>query len=523
VLPSRFSVAESTLEAPSTIPEAATAGQQLPREVAPWTLRGYIDEHPWLSTSAVILVVSAVLTLWARTRPSYDAYGWMTWGHSTLHASLNLGGAPSWKPVPFLFTVPYALAGHYQLWLWMVTATAVALAGPVFAARIAYRVVGGSELRQDAEPLRRYAPWVAAIVAGGAVLGIEDYFHYILSSQSDPMIVTFTLAAIDMGLIGRYRWTLVFGVLAALGRPEAWPFLGLFGLWAWFKLPSMRWMLLAGAAIVLFMWFGIPTITNGRPDIAGQLAKGSPRELHSNRLVGTLSRVHEILYLPVWIAAAIATALALLRRNWVVLALAALVVVWAIVEIAFAYHGWPALPRYVFEAGGVVAVLAGVAIGWLLAEAPRIGHGLAIPRWAGVLVAGVLVVAMIPGAINRLRTERSDLKAQHARTHQISLLQSATTALGGAHHILDCGQPVTNVEYASTLAWIYQIDVGSVGGFQQHVEAAELANPSIPKVLFTPLGQGGWAVRPWHTRPSQVARCAGLHATYTNGGQLIRQ
>ncbi len=93
-----------------------------------------------------------------------------------------------------------------------------------------------------AERIRRYAPYVAAIVAGAAVLGIEDYFHYILSSQSDPMLVTFVLAAIDMCLIGRYRWTLVFGVLAALGRPEVWPFLGLFMLWAWFKVPRMRWM-----------------------------------------------------------------------------------------------------------------------------------------------------------------------------------------------------------------------------------------------------------------------------------------
>ena len=514
-------MAESTLEAP-TIPEAAAADHTFPREAAPWTLRAYVDEHPWLSTSVVIVVVSAVLTVWARTRPSYDAYGWMTWGHETLHLSLNLGGAPSWKPVPFLFTVPYALAGHYQLWLWMVTATAVALAGPVFAARIAYRLVGGSELRLDPEPIRRYAPWVAAFVAGAGVLGIEDYFHYILSSQSDPMIVTFTLAGLDMFLIGRYRWALVLGVLAALGRPEVWPFLALFGLWAWFKLPSMRWMLLAGAAVVLFMWFGIPTITNGRPDIAGQLAQGSPRELHSNRLLGTLGRVHEILYLPVWIAAAIATAIALLRRKWVVVAMAAGVVVWAIVEIAFAYHGWPALPRYVFEAGGVVAVLAGVAVGWLMLEGSRLGQ-VGIPRWSGVLAAAVLVATMIPGAIHRVRVEHADLTAQHARTHEISLLASVTSALGGAHHILDCGQPVTDVAYASTLAWLYGIDVGSVGGFQQHVEAAELANPSLPKVLFHPLAQGGWSVQPWHTRPGQVARCAGLHAVYTSSGALIHQ
>ena len=70
-------MAESTLEAP-TIREAAAGDQASPREPVPWTLRAYVDEHPWLCTSAVVVVVSVVLTLWARTRPSYDAYGWMT-------------------------------------------------------------------------------------------------------------------------------------------------------------------------------------------------------------------------------------------------------------------------------------------------------------------------------------------------------------------------------------------------------------------------------------------------------------
>ena len=177
---------------------------------------------------------------------------------------------------------------------------------------------------------------------GAAVLGLEDYFHYILSAQSDPMLVTFVLAAIDMFLLGRYRWTLVLGVLAALGRPEVWPFLGLFMIWAWFKVPRMRWMLLGGVAVIGFMWFGIPTITNGRPNISGELAKLSPRALKSNRLFGTLGRFHELEYLPVWIAAGLTAVLALVRRSWVVVALAVGAVGWVVVEIAFAYHGWPA-------------------------------------------------------------------------------------------------------------------------------------------------------------------------------------
>ncbi|MBV9604232.1 MAG: hypothetical protein JO027_03965, partial [Solirubrobacterales bacterium] len=100
------SVAESTLEAP-TIREKGTAEQTFPREPVPWTLRAYVSEHPGIASAVVILVISAILVLWARTRPSYDAYGWMVWGYQTLHASLDLGGAPSWKPVPFLFTVPF--------------------------------------------------------------------------------------------------------------------------------------------------------------------------------------------------------------------------------------------------------------------------------------------------------------------------------------------------------------------------------------------------------------------------------
>jgi hypothetical protein len=513
-------VAESTLEAP-TIPEAAAADQPLPREPAPWTLRAYVREHPWLSTTALIVVVSSVLVVWARTRPSYDAYGWLVWGRQTLHLNLDLGGAPSWKPLPYLFSVPYALAGHYQLWLWMITAVSVALAGPVFAGRIAFRLSGGNELRHDPAALRRYAPYVGAVFAGAGVLGLEDYFHYILSAQSDPMLVTFVLGAVDMFLIGRYRWTLVLGVLAALGRPEVWPFLGLFMLWAWFKVPGIRWMLVAGVAVIAFVWFGIPTITNGRPNISGELAKLSPRALKHNRLSGTISRFHELQYLPMWIAALVAVALAAVRRNWEVLALAVGAVGWVIVEIAFAYHGWPALPRYMFEAAAIAAVLAGVAVSWVLSDLPRMRAG--VPAWAGFVLVAILAVTLIPGAIARMRTERRDLRHERGRTHQIALLQGATNRLGGSRHVLNCGQPVTDVGYVSALAWLYHTNVGSVGGLQQHVEAAELRNPLRPKVLFKPLTQGGWGIQPWHTRPHQVARCAGLHAVYTSSGALMRR
>jgi hypothetical protein len=490
----------------------------------PWTLRRFAREHPGWTATGILFLISVPLVLYARTRPSFDAYGWLVWGYQTLHLSLDLGGAPSWKPLPYLFSVPFALFGHYQLWLWMFFDVAVSLAGAVFAGRIAYRLTAGARPAATEEPVARYAPVAAAVFAGAAVLVLQDYAHYILSVQSDPMLVTLTLAAVDMHLRGRYRWTLVFGVLAALGRPEVWPFLGLWGVWAWLKIPSIRWMLYAGVFVIAFMWFGIPTITNHRPDIAGQLAQKSPRALRHNQFFGTLGRFKALEYAPVWIAAGITLAFALWRRNRLLLTLAAGAAGWVIVEIAFAYHGWPALGRYMFEPGAVAAVLAGVGVGLLLIELPRLRLG--VPRWAGIPLVAVLVGALVPGAIARIRTERRDLRHERARTHQIALLSTATSLVGGARHVQNCGQPVTDVGYMSALAWLYHRNVGSVGGLQQHVEAAELRNPNLPKVLITPLAQGGWDFRPLHTHPWQVARCRNVHAAYAatpRGNVLIRR
>ena len=92
-------------------------------------------------------------------------YGWLVWGHQTIIGSLDTNAAPSWKPLPYLFTVPFALFGHYQVWLWMIASLAISLSGVVFAGRIAYRLVG-------AAPQRRWAGIVAAAFAGLGVLGI---------------------------------------------------------------------------------------------------------------------------------------------------------------------------------------------------------------------------------------------------------------------------------------------------------------------------------------------------------------
>jgi hypothetical protein len=453
----------------------------------------------WWLVGAFVVVFSTALVLWSRTRPGYDPYGWLIWGYQTLHLNLDLGGAPSWKPLTWVFDVPFSLFGAHAMRLWMITAVSVSLSAGVFAARIAYRVTFQGE--QD-----RYPAIAAAVFAGLAVLGIQDYMHYILSAQSDPMIVAFCLAAIDAHLSGHHRWAFALGVLASLGRPEVWPFLGLYVIWAWRAKPAMRWMIVAGLAVIPLLWFGIPTITNGRPFVSAQLALRSPRELHQNKITGVINRFTALTYLPVQLAALAAIGLAWMRRNWTVLAIAGGAVGWVIVEIAFALHGWAAVPRYLFEAGALTSLLAGIGVGLMLSEATRIGHR--VPRWAAVAIAGVLVISLVPGALARYHKERSDLKHERDRTAVINRLQATINHLGGYQHIRACGEPVSIVEYVSILAYFTKLNDGKVG----HRPNFELRQ-KYPIVMIQPL-HSGWKVFPWHTAPKMVAACANLNASW---------
>jgi len=489
-------VSDTTLETPHSLrPEE----RREPRS-ADLGPRGFIARHVWWLVALGILIASAVLLRWANTRPGYDPYGWLDWGYQTLRGTLNLGGAPSWKPFTYIFTVPYSLLGHWALYVWMETSVAISLAGAIFAGRIAYRLTAA----EGGPGARRYPAIVAAIVAGAAVLGIQSYFHYILSVQSDSMLVTFCLAAIDCHLGGRLRWSWWLGVVAGLGRPEVWPFLVVYGIWLLLKRPSMRWMVIAGGIVTLFLWFGVPTITNGKPDIAGQLALKSPRELHSNKVVGTIDRFTGLDYVTLEIGALLVVVLAVLRRNRTVLALAAMAAGWVLVEIAFVLHGFPGVPRYLFEPAGVVAVLAGVTVGWLLLDASRFDARL--PSWAGIPVAVVLVAVAIPHAITTARVEHGDIHHERARTAEIDKLGAYIEALGGAKRVLSCGHPVLNVEYVSVMGWYLHLNTGDIG----YRPAFELKQ-AHPIMLFASL-PNGWGLTPVHQHGN--TSCSSLKSLY---------
>ena len=83
----------------------------------------------------------------------------------------------------------------------------------MFAARIAYRLTGPA-------PVGAWAPAVAAVLAGIGVLGIDGYFAQIVIANSEGLVVTLCLAAIDAHLCRRPRLAFAMLVLASLGGPR---------------------------------------------------------------------------------------------------------------------------------------------------------------------------------------------------------------------------------------------------------------------------------------------------------------
>jgi hypothetical protein len=474
-------------------------------------------ESPWLWLCVADVIASFFILRWAKTSPGYDPYGWLTWGYQTLHGSLDLSGAPSWKPITYVFTLPYSLFGHYSWWLWRVTSLSISMAGPVAGGLIAYRLV-----RREGEPV--WPAWIGALFAGIGIMMIIQYWHYILSSQSDSILVTCVLVAINQLLSKRYGWAVVFLAAAGLGRPEAWIILGPVGLWTFFTQPQLRKLMVLVVVVMAFLWFIVPVIAGAPWDIAQKLAQHSVRELHSNKFFGTIDRYLDLTLWPVLVAAAGTFLWAILRRDWRVLGLAAVPILWMVVELWFVLsNGFPGVPRYMFEAAATTIVLGGVGVGWLArvalgSTAALVGrdHGSAVGgdapsrpvRVSAAVLGLVLIGFMVPYAKHAWDYEHTDIQNERNRTHSIYMLSRTIDAAGGAHFITSCGVPTVDVGSASILAWYTHLSTAHVG----YIPAKQIRLGG-PVVLFTGLFNG-WVMHTYNLTGAQASRCSVLNNAY---------
>ena len=204
----------------------------------------------------------ASVTLLLPSTPTYDPWAWILWGREILHLDLVTEGGPSWKPFPIVFTTPFALFGQNiapYLWIWL--ARAGGLFGCVMAYRTAHRLIGG----------RVYGA-IAGVCAFAALLSSNKFVRDAALGNSEPMLAGIVLWAFERHLDGRRDHALYLGVAAAFMRPEAWPFLALYGLWLWFEEPRLRRRMVVFAVLIPAVWFLPEWWGSGEPFRAGARA-----------------------------------------------------------------------------------------------------------------------------------------------------------------------------------------------------------------------------------------------------------
>ena len=155
-----------------------------------------------------------------------------------------MGTAPSWKPLPVLFTTPFSFAGEAAPALWLVVSRTGALLALAMAARLAARWSPG-RLR-----------WLAGCTAAAGLLLVHEYLRRSAVGNVEPLMVAFGLLAIERHLDGHRRQALALGALAALVRPEIWPFLGAYCVHLWFADRRARALIVSAISLIALLWFG---------------------------------------------------------------------------------------------------------------------------------------------------------------------------------------------------------------------------------------------------------------------------
>ena len=395
------------------------------------------------------------------TVPSYDPWSWISWGREVVdpHLGFVISGGPSWKPLPWFFTIVYALFGTAAApTLWVITARAGGLLGLVAAYRLAARVVGAP----------RWAAVSAGVLAAGGVVVTQEWFYYMFRGTSEPMLVACGLWAIDRHLERRYGWAFVLGVALGLMRPEAWPLLIVYGAWLWFRHGSirMRALVVLGLFSLPFFWFVPPWIGSGHPFLAASHAADYNGQLGAHPFFTVLGRGLDIQTIPVLVLGAVAVAVAWLRRprDWLTLSLGAGALVWWVVVIGMTLDGYPGLERFYLPAAGVTCVLAGVGI-------VRIAEMLSRGRLVVALgVVAAIVALTIPFTGGRLNEARRQERVASQAVTRLDQLSAAVAAVGGHARVFPCKSSFSAVNHGvqTALAWKLHVTLGRVGTSMRH-------------------------------------------------------
>jgi hypothetical protein len=454
--------------------------------------------RPRLGLRAAVAACLALagLSLLLPSTPTYDPWAWLIWGREIASGHLSTLTGPSWKPLPVLVTTAFSVAGAAAPALWLVVARAGALLSLVLAFRVGRRL-GGT---------------LAGAVAALALLLVHFYARAAALGDSEGLLVASGLLAVELHLRGRRRDALLALFAMGLLRPEAWLFLGVYGLWLWRVEPARR-PLIAGLAVALpALWLGPELWGSGNAlrasSRAQEIVPGSPAA-SEHPLEALLERALPAVLLPVGVAAAGALAHAVWTRRSragspAVLGLGAVALAWYAEVAVMTQVGYSGNMRYLMAPSAIVCVLGGIGFGALVATT-----GARWGRRAGWALAVVLLAVTAPYAASEANQLRVDGLAVAAEARLNDALSRAVDLAGGRTGVLSCGRPTTGNLQVTPLAWDLRVNIDRVGYVAPRRAVAFVARPARDGTgaPVARAGGGGFSllgtVGAWHV----LARC----------------
>jgi hypothetical protein len=382
----------------------------------------------------------AALSLLTVSAPTYDPWAWIIWGREITGWDLVTTDGPSWKPLPVLFTTPFALLGDdVAPSLWLV----VARAGGLLAFAMAYRL--GARLA---------GPWAGAIAAVALALA-DQFIRHFARGNSEGLLVALVLWAIERHLDGRRSHAFLLGFAASLLRPEVWPFWALYGLWLMYD-ARLEWrtaaLVLGSGALALVLWF-VPEYLG-----SGDWLRAADRARQPNPdsaafapfpFLEVFRRSAGVLSVPVYVGGVIATVAALRARVRLRLLMAAIATVVMVAVALMTEAGFAGNLRYIALPAAMVCVLAGA--GWVeVVRAAGTRWGRAVAAGAAALVVAAsapFVVADVSALEFQLKRVRSEADFYGPN------LRAAIAKAGGPGQIKSCGHVFTGIFQVQAVAW----------------------------------------------------------------------
>jgi hypothetical protein len=409
--------------------------------------------RPWAGghgVPALVLgcVLLAVLAHFLPAGPTYDPWAWIIWGREITEWDLDTRTGPSWKPLPVLFTTPFALAGDAAApELWLVVAQAGGLLAFAFTYRLAARLAG----------------WPAGLIAAGGLVLADEFIRNFARGNSEGLLVGICLWAVERHLDGHRRQAFVLGVAAGLLRPELWPFLLLYGLWLMWTDRGARLLVVGSGVLTLVLWF-VPEYLG-----SGDFFRAASRAREPNPdsaafadfpFAETFRRSGSVLMIPLLLGAVIALGRAWLDRDRLRLALGAIAAALMVAVAAMTQAGFAGNLRYVALPAALVCVLAGA--GWvdLVRDAGR-----RFGRTAGTVLAVALAAAAAPFVVADVDKLTFDLDVVRAESELYDRLPPIVAKSGGAEALLRCGPVYAPPFEVQAVAWAMHVHSSQVGIF----------------------------------------------------------